>query len=718
MGGLFGAGTVAALSETQLLERFLSRGDGAAFEAILARHGPMVLGVCRRILDDPHDVDDAFQTTFLILVKNARSIRGRDALGPWLHGVARRVAVRARVNARRRGLRERTGLDPSLFGVANPSGNPVETRESLALLDDELQRLPNRYRTAVVLCDLQGQTHEEAAERLSCPVGTVKSRLARGRDRLRDRLARRGLAPAAFAPHLVPPELMNQTTRAALGTSISPSVASLLKGVLWTMTLAKLRLAAIALLAVGFTVACAWTFAPRARAQAPKETAKPAIPVTWNTPEEPRVERFALANGLKVILRPIEGAESASVIVLFSIGSDHDPSEKPGLAHMLEHLYATAAGDTKGRTAEDGATSHPDNAQTGDRYTMIVSEVPEKDLDTELRDAAARLGNLKITQADLDRERPRIEEELTNMFESFPQLAAQNIARELIRPTPSRGRSGGTFQRPTGATFRAITLEDLQTRWKQYYKPRNAILSIAGAFDPAKIRKPIEALFGAIPPGDPAPKPADPGKPGFGEKLVIKSKSGLQGAKPTVALAYYAPAPDSPLFAPFLVLVSRLWGNMDKLKGEGGAFGVPVYYTPMDDGAVVVISADVKPGEEPPDAPADGFVNAKAGAQSLKAFARIEAFVADTVQPKLTPADLELAQDQLGFVFDFVVVPDSMLGNIYGVAFSLGRREQLALDSAKLGPALKAVTDDDLRRAAKEFFDPKKHAGAFVLIQK
>src|SRR3954447_6451072 len=108
---LFSLGTVAGLTEWQLLHRYVTRHDEAAFEALVARHGPMVLGVCRRVLDDPHDVEDAFQATFLVLVKKAGSIRDRDVLGTWLYGVARRVAVRARVEARRRRARERAGVE-------------------------------------------------------------------------------------------------------------------------------------------------------------------------------------------------------------------------------------------------------------------------------------------------------------------------------------------------------------------------------------------------------------------------------------------------------------------------------------------------------------------------------------------------------------------------------------------------------------------------------
>ncbi len=197
LGRLFDAGTVTGLSEAQLLERFLAHRDESAFEAILHRHGPMVLGVCRRILDDPHDVADAFQTTFLILVKKARSIRDRDVLATWLYGVARRVAVRAKVNARRRGNRERTGAEVLDVEPQQRRADRLESTELRSLIDDELERLPSRYRQPVILCDLEGQTHEQAAAQIGCPVGTVKSRLSRGREQLRSRLVRRGVAPSA-----------------------------------------------------------------------------------------------------------------------------------------------------------------------------------------------------------------------------------------------------------------------------------------------------------------------------------------------------------------------------------------------------------------------------------------------------------------------------------------------------------------------------------------
>jgi len=262
---VFGPGTASGLSEWQLLDRYAGRGDEAAFEALVARHGPMVLGVCRRVLRDPADVEDAFQATFLVLVRKAGTLGERDLLARWLYGVAHRVALRARSAAARRGARERTGIPVEPAAAA---GDP-DGWELAATLLEEVRRLPEKYRSPVVLCDLEGRTHEQAARELRWPVGTVKGRLARARDRLRDRLIRRGLAPSAGllahaltrdASAAVPTALMANTARSArafltLGVAagaIPAHVTTLASGILRAMAMTKLfTLTAAALLGVG-----------------------------------------------------------------------------------------------------------------------------------------------------------------------------------------------------------------------------------------------------------------------------------------------------------------------------------------------------------------------------------------------------------------------------------------------------------------------------------
>jgi RNA polymerase sigma factor (sigma-70 family) len=185
-------GTLPA-GDGALLECFLSTGDESAFEAIVARHGSMVLGVCRRVLGDRHDAEDAFQATFLVLIRKARQLSDADRLGPWLYGVATRVATKARAREARRHERYRT-VPSDLRSPQNAQEDGLDVRP---ILDAELGKLPAKLRDILVLCLLEGSTAEEAAHRLSCPLGTVKSRLARGRVKLRSRLTARGLAPAA-----------------------------------------------------------------------------------------------------------------------------------------------------------------------------------------------------------------------------------------------------------------------------------------------------------------------------------------------------------------------------------------------------------------------------------------------------------------------------------------------------------------------------------------
>ncbi|MFI5457215.1 MAG: sigma-70 family RNA polymerase sigma factor [Isosphaerales bacterium] len=263
---LFNVGTIAELTDGQILERFAtSRGEAAelAFAVLVERHGPMVLRVCRGVLADPDDQEDAFQATFLVLFKKARSLWVRDSLGPWLHQVAYRTASCARSAAARRRRHERRAAmsrQESRHEIGDELGR---------VLHQEIDRLPERYRVPLVLCDLEGRSHEQAARHLGWPIGTVKSRQARGRERLRDRLRRRGLAPnagllaAALLPDgrnaLLPPALVDSTTRAVLQFVPLPmivrgSAASIAQGVLKSMLLTQWLKVASVLFVLGATV--------------------------------------------------------------------------------------------------------------------------------------------------------------------------------------------------------------------------------------------------------------------------------------------------------------------------------------------------------------------------------------------------------------------------------------------------------------------------------
>ena len=201
---LFRLGVVSEMSDGQLLERFAAQtGSDSefAFEAIVRRHGPMVLGVCRRVLGDDHAAEDAFQATFMVLALRPRAIRKPESSGPWLHGVATRIARRALVLRRRRKEEPIASWDRVARSADGQALVDLQT-----VIDDELSRLPDKYRRPVVLCYLEGQTQDEAARTLGWTKGTVSGRLARAKDLLRHRLTRRGLAPSVglFAAALTP----------------------------------------------------------------------------------------------------------------------------------------------------------------------------------------------------------------------------------------------------------------------------------------------------------------------------------------------------------------------------------------------------------------------------------------------------------------------------------------------------------------------------------
>ncbi|WP_422927332.1 sigma-70 family RNA polymerase sigma factor [Singulisphaera sp. PoT] len=229
---LFRVGTADGLGDRLLLDRFLDGGDdaGPAFEMIVARHGAMVLGVCRRVAGDDHAAEDAFQAAFLVLALRARAIRRRESLAPWLHGVAARVARRARDAASRRRRREVVVESPEPFATEMLEAEADELR---LVLDEELGRLPGKYRDPLVLCYLEGLSQEEAARALGWTKGTVSGRLARAKEILRGRLSRRGLAPTAgflatplTLPSVMPAPLATAAVRAALAATIGIAEAS------------------------------------------------------------------------------------------------------------------------------------------------------------------------------------------------------------------------------------------------------------------------------------------------------------------------------------------------------------------------------------------------------------------------------------------------------------------------------------------------------------
>jgi RNA polymerase sigma factor (sigma-70 family) len=247
----------AEQTDGQLLECFVCGNDAVALEALVQRHGGMVWGVCRRLLSNHHDAEDAFQATFLVLVRKAVTIRPREMVGNWLYGVAHQTALKARATAAKRQARER--LVAALPEQEARQPDQDLWRELQPVLDQELSRLPAKYRAALVLCDLEGKSRKEAACQLGLPEGTVASRLARARTLLARRLARHGVAvlggtlAAVLAQNAgagVPNSVVSSTNKAAMllaagqvaaAGMMSANVAALTEGVLKAMILSKLK---------------------------------------------------------------------------------------------------------------------------------------------------------------------------------------------------------------------------------------------------------------------------------------------------------------------------------------------------------------------------------------------------------------------------------------------------------------------------------------------
>jgi RNA polymerase sigma factor (sigma-70 family) len=262
----------AELKDGELLESFIATHDEAAFEALARRHGPMVLGVCRRILRNEADAEDAFQATFLILVKKASTILPRAMVGNWLYGVAHNTALKAKAMNSKRRMREKQAGER-----LRQKGSGAVAGQLQDLLDEELSRLPDKFRVPVVLCDLECKPLKEAARQLGWPQGTVASRLARGRALLAKRLARHGLVfsggalgallSEGVAVADIPATLLQTTVEAATPVAagvaaamvVSARVAALTQGVLKTMFLTKLKVILVVVGAVFGGTMALWT---------------------------------------------------------------------------------------------------------------------------------------------------------------------------------------------------------------------------------------------------------------------------------------------------------------------------------------------------------------------------------------------------------------------------------------------------------------------------
>jgi len=270
-----------ATSDCQLLKRFADEHHEASFAALVERHGRLVLGVCRRVLGNEQDAEDAFQATFLVLARKAGSVRWQDSIGNWLYGVARRIALKARAARDRRRRHERvmstdpaqdTAQDALACSEAADKDPLTEAtrRDACRVLDEELGCLPRRYQALLILCYFEGKTHEEAARQLGWPTGSMSRHIARGRELLRERLLRRdvtlstaalgivlagevqaSLVPRALLDSIIKPALLFVERPTAVAGMLSSPVISLAEGMLQTMMFSKLKIGLAMLLTIG-----------------------------------------------------------------------------------------------------------------------------------------------------------------------------------------------------------------------------------------------------------------------------------------------------------------------------------------------------------------------------------------------------------------------------------------------------------------------------------
>jgi RNA polymerase sigma factor (sigma-70 family) len=374
------------ITDGQLLESFLTRREEVAFELLVRRHGPMVLGVCRRVLRNAHDAEDAFQATFLVLFHKAASLRSRDNLGGWLYGVASHLALKSWATTMKR--RAKQGQLRQRFETAAlPEDGPNEAQP---LLDQELSRLPEKYREAVVLCELQGKTRKEAARLLGIPEGTLSGRLTTARRRLARRLSRRGLGPSgaplaaslpqAATPACVPAGLLRSTVLAAAALTAGPAaavgaisvqVASLTEGVLKAMFLDRLKLAGALLLLLGTLGAAGRNLAVQTR---PAGQGRPPAQVKRSrTPEPPNAAPRARAvlKEAAETARGIMDAHGKAWALLAVARARAGGGDKAGAARTFQE----AIGAAKEGPAANGAVAPP--GQSRDTLTWIAAAQAE-----------------------------------------------------------------------------------------------------------------------------------------------------------------------------------------------------------------------------------------------------------------------------------------------------------------------------------------------------
>lgn len=384
-----------------------------------------------------------------------------------------------------------------------------------------------------------------------------------------------------------------------------------------------------------------------------------------------------LGNGLRVLIQEVPAAEHVCILVRYRVGEAHDPAGQSGMAHLAEHLYVTAAtDDTPARDANEYMERYPIgwNAQTYWDATVFAVVVTPDRLEAELADAAARMGGLNITDEDLEREIPRVEQELNNMYGGMPMLAAPNHARMHVLEHPATTRRGGVNEQVA-----AIEVEQIRDWIQRHHLPQNAVLAVVGPVDEAATLERIEVFFEPIPNGSDRDSPiaaasiAPWREPTQGE-IGIERVSGPVNNAVTpakVAMALATPRPDDDAtYAAFLTLVARWWS-------QSPAENITVIFAPIDGPEAVTFTTTCGPGES-----------------AEAALDRIDTFVESTCGEPLGVSEPIRARTMLGNLFGTSPMGDALLAqNVYLLAFRNVTLIERDIDSTRLRDAWIALDE-------------------------
>ena len=701
-------------------------GEPAAFGLLVDKYKSSVYALAYTKLRNFHDAEDITQEVFLKAYQKLSTLKRWDNFLAWLFSITVNSCKDfLKSRARRPDANYIEEQDATLWDA--PSIDAYRSETTAESIREAIDELPEIYRQTLTLYYLGGLSSTEIARFLGTSANTVNQRLMRARTKLKEEMI--AMMNTTFAENKLHSGFTFRIVEAIKSTKVQPIstkpllpfIGSATVGIVLTVMLFSQFFAPIAplgdLTSSPFPSETQITMLGEIPVELIADASKPpavfgerGTGAAGNSPEQTsRLNAAAvkisdaetpapykLDNGLTIILRPVPTANQVALVVLFNLGGGHDPLGKSGRSHLLEHLYATAAaGDMPARDAVQIQKRYAAgwNAQTGPDYTVFAGIVKPEQFAAELKNAAARMNDLRITQADLNREVPRLLAKLSNMYSGTPSLAGLNRVRMQLQSIPQGGRFGGAPEH-----IETITLDELQRFWKDYYKPNNAVLAIAGGFDVSEAQELIHQNFSQIPPGKLPPTKPPKSEPKTGTTQRVAVKPARSNATGVAAIGYAAPPYGTKEYAPFLIVVSRLWANTQNFFQSGRM--PPVYYTPLDDGTMIGLQTDLQ-----------------ADTDTKSILDQLDQRLHAALTPKLTPEDKMRTLNSMALL-GTVEVGDAMwMQNLYGLAFSVGRRYQLELDGKELRAAIQRVTDADMQHLATSIFAPEKRETIIVELE-